>query len=56
MEQKVVITRDQSEINGYLQKGWIVVSVTAQNINYGGNQYERQPLGNFCFLLERNIY
>lgn len=42
MEQKVVITNSQMEINLLLDKGWKIVSITAQ---YG--------ISNFCVLLER---
>ena len=43
MEQKVVISSSQFDINDLLDKGWKIVSITAQ---YG--------ISNLCFLLERN--
>ena len=51
MEQKVVITDLQYDINGELNKGWKIVSVTAQHVA-SGSSFETR--GKFCFVLERN--
>lgn len=51
MEQKVIITDSQYDIQSYLDKGWKVVSITAQHIATGSNTY--QVNGKFCFLLEK---
>jgi hypothetical protein len=49
-EQMTVITDSAYDVNHYLQKGWKVISVTAQHIATGGsfNQF-----GKFCFILEK---
>jgi hypothetical protein len=50
MEHRVVITKSQSTINDWLDKGWKVVSVTAQYIvSSSWNE------GAFCFVLSREI-
>jgi len=50
MEHKVVITKSQLTINEWLDKGWKVVSVTAQYIvSSSWNE------GAFCFVLQREI-
>jgi hypothetical protein len=58
MEQKVVIGKSDKEINEFLDKGWKVVSVTAQHVAIApaaSSVYAVTPLiGNFCFVLERN--
>lgn len=51
MEQKVIITDSQYDINNELEKGWKVVSVTAQYVVTGSSFDVR---GKFCFVLERN--
>jgi hypothetical protein len=42
MEQKVLITTSQYDVNGMIDKGWKVTSVTANHDN-----------GKFCFILEK---
>ena len=60
MEQKIVIGKSDNDINEFLDKGWKVVSVTAQHIaitspSNGNDSYGIKELrGNFCFVLERN--
>ncbi len=57
MEQTVVISQSQRDIDSFLDKGWRVVSVTAQHVaiapasNYTSNT--KEIYGNFCFVLER---
>jgi hypothetical protein len=50
MEQKVIITDKQSEINSWIEKGWKVVSVTAGHVSTGTSFTAH---GMFCFILER---
>jgi hypothetical protein len=58
MEQKVLITDSQYDINDYLTKGWSIVSVTAQHVAAyaGGNTYSSNTIsGKFCFVIERAV-
>jgi len=50
MEQKVIITVSAYDVNQYLDKGWEVVSVTAQYVS--SPQYVEK--GQFCFVLKRD--
>jgi hypothetical protein len=49
-EQRVMITESELNVNQYLQKGWKVISVTAQHVASGGSFKES---GKFCFVLEK---
>ncbi len=42
----------QKEVNGWLQNGWQVVSVTAQNVTTGSSQIAR---GGYLLVLERDV-
>lgn len=56
MEQKIVITKDESKINELIECGWYVKSVTAGSISTyaGGNtSLLGSEHGKFCFVLER---
>jgi hypothetical protein len=58
MEQKVVITESEKTINDWLEKGWSIVSVTAQHVaGYaGGNTYSSNNItGKLCFVIERAV-
>lgn len=46
---KVIITKDQLEINQWLRDGWAVHSVTAQHVSIGDVAVKAE--GNFCFVL-----
>jgi hypothetical protein len=46
MEQKVIMTKSQSDINEWLERGWRVKSVTAQHVGTNTS-------GCFCFVIER---
>ena len=46
MKHKVIITKSPADINDWLEKGWIVKSVTAQHVG-------TTTTGSFCFVLER---
>jgi hypothetical protein len=60
MEQKVVISNSEKEINEFLDKGWKVVSVTPQHVAIsspanGSVSYNLSDIrGKFCFVLERS--
>lgn len=49
-EQKVIMTNDQHEINGYIDKGWIIANMIPMTVNTGNRSYDT---GKVCFLLER---
>jgi hypothetical protein len=56
MEQKVIITESEKTINDWLEKGWSIVSVTAQHVaGYaGGNTYSANSVtGKFCFVIQK---
>lgn len=58
MEQKVLITDSQYEVQTFLDKGWRVVSVTPQHVSAsgGGQIYSTTTYeGKFCFVLERGV-
>lgn len=51
-----MITESQRDIQDLLDKGWKVISVTAQHISIGGAGQAYSPMtgyGKFCFILER---
>lgn len=50
MEQKVIITNSQSDIQNLIDKGWRVISVTAQHVSTGSSYHLE---GKFCFILEK---
>lgn len=51
-EQKIIITRDDFEINREIEHGWLVKSVTAQHCSTGSPTL---MYGYFCFVLEKKI-
>lgn len=53
MEQKVVITKDERTINDWLDKGWQIVSVTAQFVSVVSAHSSINEKGSFCFVLKR---
>lgn len=52
MEQKVIITRSEKDINEWLSTGWTVVSVTAQNVSNTGAHFDVMR-GEFCFVIQK---
>jgi|LauGreDrversion4_2_1035121.scaffolds.fasta_scaffold439657_1 hypothetical protein len=50
MEQKFIITDDQYEIQDWLDKGWRIVSVTAQHVA-SSSSYRNE--GKFAIVLEK---
>ena len=55
MEQKVIITDSQYDVQNFLDNGWKVVSVTAQHVSIASGSYLLANNGKFCFILERSI-
>jgi hypothetical protein len=53
-EQKFIITDNQSEIQDYMDSGWLIASVTAQNVSVTGNSYTTLR-GKFAVVLEREV-
>jgi hypothetical protein len=51
-EQKFIITDSQYDVQNLIDKGWLVVSVTAQHIATGSSF---QVTGKFAVLLERGV-
>ena len=54
MEQKVIISDVEYNVQDLLNEGWRVVSVTAQHVSIGGGNYTTNN-GKFCFILERGV-
>lgn len=52
MENKVIITDSQYDVNDHLSKGWTVKTVVAQHMSTGLSVTDR---GKFCFVLERAL-
>jgi hypothetical protein len=50
MEQRVIITDSQYDVQSLIDKGWKVTSVTAQYVTTAHSYTER---GKFCFILEK---
>jgi len=51
MEYKVIITKSDFIINGWLEKGWSIESVTAQRVSTGSGSHLH---GEFCFVIKRD--
>ena len=58
-EQKVIITNKQSDINDWIGRGWVIVSITAghvASVNINVLQKDDAAIhGEFCFLLEKGL-
>lgn len=52
MEQKVIITDSDRDINEWLSTGWTIISVTAQHVSNTGLPLDA-ILGKFCFVLQK---
>jgi len=53
MEQKVVINKSENDINEWIECGWRIVSVTAQEIAGGNISAYGFETGKFCFVIEK---
>lgn len=51
MEYKVIISDSEKTINDWLEKGWLIESVTAQRVSTGSGSYLH---GKFCFVIKRD--
>jgi hypothetical protein len=51
MEQKFIITDSDYDVNSWLDRGWKVVSVTAQHVSTGKDYASEK--GKFAIVLER---
>jgi hypothetical protein len=51
-DQKVIITKSQTEINRHLEEGWKILSVTPQQVSTGGGSH---IYGDFLIVLHRPI-
>jgi|LakMenE01Jun11ns_1017448.scaffolds.fasta_scaffold6615057_1 hypothetical protein len=55
MAQKVIITKDHDVINGLINNGWIVKSVTAQHVAIAtSSSFTEKMEGKFCFVMEKS--
>ena len=52
-EQKFLITDSQYDVQNFLDKGWVIVSVTAQYLTQGSSGFTTQ--GKFAIVLEREV-
>ena len=52
--QRVIITKEEDRITNWLDSGWKVKSVTAQEIAGGAGASYGFETGKFCFVLEKN--
>ena len=55
MEQKFLITDSQKEVQDLIDKGWMIVSVTAQHVSNAvvGHDAYYSNAGKFAIVLER---
>ena len=52
-EQKFLITDSQYDVQNLLDKGWLIVSVTAQHLTQGSSGFTSH--GKFAIVLEREV-
>jgi hypothetical protein len=55
-EQKFLIVESTKEVNDYLEKGWEIVSVTAQSVSVsvtGSSWFEKLLRGQFAVVIQR---
>lgn len=54
VEQKVLITQSEKDINDLIDKGWVVKNVVAQHVSIAtSSSHSQQIKGNFLILFER---
>jgi hypothetical protein len=51
-DQKVIITKSQTEINRHLEEGWKILKVIPQQVSTGSTQF---MYGDFLIVLHRPI-
>ena len=54
MEQKFIITDSEYDVQGWLDNGWKIVSVTPQHVSCTGDSYQTLR-GKFAIVLERGL-
>ena len=58
MKHKVIITKEEDRVNGFLDDGWLVESVTSQRvIDRRGkmkSNYSELISSKFCFVLKKS--
>jgi len=52
-EQMFLITNDHMTVQSWLDKGWRIISVTAQHVASGGQNHISKISGNFAIVLEK---
>jgi hypothetical protein len=54
VEQKVLITSSENQINDLIDDGWVVKNVVAQHVSIStSSSYSQQIKGDFLIVLER---
>jgi len=54
LEQKVLITSSEKQINDLLDNGWVVKNVVAQHVSIStSSSYSQQIKGDFLIVFER---
>ena len=55
MIHKVIITKEAGVINDYLDRGWLVKSVTSQRIQLESQStFSKTETAAFCFVLKKS--
>ena len=52
-EQMFLITNDHEVVQNWLDKGWRIISVTAQHVSTGGQTHTSKISGSFAIVLEK---
>ena len=53
LEQKVLITSSEKQINDLIDNGWFVKNVVAQHVSVASVSFSQQIKGDFLVVLER---
>jgi hypothetical protein len=52
--QKFLITKDENEVNEWINQGWEIISVTAQHVAAAGSHsYSETLRGKFAIVLQK---
>lgn len=52
-QQKFLMVDDTREINGYLEEGWEIISVTAQHVSVSTTYNSMERAGKFAVVIQR---
>lgn len=52
-EQMFLITNDHMTVQSWLDKGWRIISVTAQHVATGNQNHTSRISGSFAIVLEK---